>query len=169
MYLPMDSTNDGLMNAYKWKIDKTKENILLHEELIQTLEEAVRDNPKTTFIACHFANCSYDLEILGELLKQYPNLYADISARFAETAAIPRYVQRFYEKYQDRLLYGTDMGMNREMYETTFRILESADEHFYSDRFSYHWPLYGLDLPLHVLKKVYRDNAIEVLNLSITH
>ncbi|MCF8335854.1 MAG: amidohydrolase [Bacteroidales bacterium] len=166
MYLPMDAKNDGLMNAWEWKIDTTKENILLHHELIQTLENAVRENPNTTFIACHFANCSHDLKILGGLLKRYPNLYADISARYAETATIPRFTQTFYRKYQDRLVYGTDMGRGRGMYETTFRILESADEHFYPDRFSYHWPLYGLDLPRHVLRKVYRSNAIKVLDLD---
>jgi predicted TIM-barrel fold metal-dependent hydrolase len=167
MYLPMDAKNDGLMNAWKWKIDTTKENILLHSELIQTLENAVSENPNTTFIACHFANCSHDLKILGELLKKYSNLYADISARYAETATIPRFTNAFYRKYQDRLLYGTDMGMGSRMYETTFRILESADEHFYPDRFSYHWPLYGLDLPNHVLEKIYHTNAMKVLDLDL--
>ena len=166
MYLPMDAKNDGLMNAWEWKIDTTKENILLHSELIQTLENAVRENPNTTFITCHFANCSHDLKILGELLKKYPNLYADISARYAETATIPRFTNAFYRKYQDRLLYGTDMGMGSSMYETTFRILESADEHFYPDRFSYHWPLHGLDLPNHVLEKIYHTNAMKVLDLE---
>jgi len=166
MYLPMDSTNDGLMNAFIWQIDTTKENILLHGEMIQTLKEAVRDNPQTTFIACHFANCSYDLKILGNLLKKYPNLYADISARYSETATIPRYMKTFYAKYQNRLLYGTDMGFNRDMYKTTFRILESADEHFYeTNMFNYHWPLYGFNLPSHILRKIYRKNALKILDL----
>jgi hypothetical protein len=44
MYLPMDSTNDGLMNAYTWKIDSTKEGIIGHAQLIKTLEDVVRDN-----------------------------------------------------------------------------------------------------------------------------
>ena len=58
-----------------------------------------------------------------------------------------RFTGRFYEKYQDRLVYGTDMGTGKDMYELTFRILETADEHFYAwDHSSYHWPLYGLDL-----------------------
>ena len=100
------------------------------------------DNPNTVFIACHFANCCYNLEILGAMLDKYPNLYADISARYAETATIPRYMAAFYDKYQDRLLYGTDMGFDNSMYETTFRILETADEHFYrTEQFNYHWAL----------------------------
>lgn len=163
MYLPMDKHNDGLMNAYTWKIDSSKENLLLHKALLVTLENAVRDNPGTTFIACHLANCSHDLSIIGDLLDKYPNLFAEIGARYAELAPIPRHAKAFFEKYQDRLLYGTDMGMSSSMYQTTFRILESSDEHFYiKEHFSYHWPLYGLDLSNEVLKKLYSDNAMKI-------
>lgn len=164
MYLPMDSTNDGLMNAYTWRIDLSKQGILNHAELIGTLEGVVRENPKTTFIACHLANCEYDLEILGGLFVKYKNLYADIGARFGETATIPRYMNAFCDKYQDRLLYGTDMGYDPRMYSVTFRILESTDEHFYEiDLFGYHWPLYGFGLKDPVLKKIYSENAKRIL------
>lgn len=164
MYLPMDSTNDGFMNAYTWRIDLTKKGILNHAELVNTLENVVRDNPSTTFIACHLANCEYDLEILGKMLTKYPNLYAEFGARFAEVAPIPRYMFAFCEKYQDKLLYGTDMGFNTHMYETTFRILESNDEHFYeTELFGYHWPLNGFGLKENVLKKIYQDNAKKIL------
>jgi len=162
MYLPMDSTNDGLMNAYKWKIDLTKKGILGHAELIKTLEDAVRDQPGTTFIACHYANCDYDLSILGALLDKYANLYADGSARFGETAAIPRAMAAFYEKYQDKLLYGTDNDPEPDMYEVTFRILETLDEHFYYFRF-YHFPSYGFGLKDNILKKVYQGNPKKIL------
>lgn len=159
MYEPMDSTNDGMMNAYKWRLDN-RDDIVSHAGMIDILEDAVRKNPGTTFIAVHFANLSYDLAQMGRLLDTYPNLYADISARFAETAAIPRHTRAFYIKYQDRLLYGTDMGYATSMYRTTFRILETEDEHFYAhDLFSYHWPLHGFGLPENVLRKVYHDNA----------
>lgn len=162
MYLPMDSTNDGLMNAYTWRIDSTQKGILGHAALIKTLDNAVRDNPKTTFIACHYANCEYDLSILGLLLDKYKNLYADASARFGETSPIPRYMAKFYEKYRDKLLYGTDNMPESHMYEVTFRILETLDEHFYYYRF-YHWPSHGWGLKNKVLKKVYRGNAKKIL------
>ncbi|TMI81737.1 MAG: amidohydrolase [Bacteroidetes bacterium] len=162
MYLPMDSTNDGLMNAYTWRIDSTQKGIFGHAALIKTLDNAVRDNPHTTFIACHYANCEYDLSILGSLLDKYKNLYADASARFGETSTIPRYMATFYKKYQDKLLYGTDNIPESDMYEITFRILESLDEHFYYYRF-YHWPSYGFGLNDDVLKKVYHENATKIL------
>lgn len=160
MYLPADSTNDGLMNAAKWKVDMTKPGILNHDQLVATLENAVKSNPKTTFIACHLANCCADLSKLSRLLDAYPNLYADISARYGELSPIPRAVKAFIEKYQDRILYGTDMGMDKPMYQTTFRILESTDEHFYARTFfNYHWPLYGIGLSDGVLRKLYGENA----------
>ena len=150
------------MNAYTWRIDSTQKGILGHAALIKTLDNAVRDNPNTTFIACHYANCEYDLSILGSLLDKYKNLYADASARFGETSPIPRYMAAFYEKYQDKLLYGTDNIPESHMYEITFRILETFDEHFYYYRF-YHWPSHGWGLKDDVLKKVYQDNAKKIL------
>lgn len=163
MYLSMDEKNDGLMNAYTWRLDD-QEGIVDHEGMIRILENTVKKHPNTTFIACHFANCSYDLEMLAGLLDRYPNLYVDNSARYAEICAIPRTAARFYEKYQDRIVYGTDMGRNREMYRFTFRLLESADEHIYSNYSGYRWPLHGLDLSDDILEKVYRLNALNLFS-----
>jgi predicted TIM-barrel fold metal-dependent hydrolase len=163
-YQPMDLHNDGLMNGYTWRIDDKQPGILGHNGLIESLERATQKHRKTVFIACHLANLDYDLTRLGQMFERNPNLYADISARFAETAPIPRFVNQFFQKYPDRVLYGTDMAYTQRMFSATFRILESQDEHFYEQdlnfNFNYHWPLYGLGLPDSVLKKVYRDNAL---------
>ncbi|HSP87538.1 MAG TPA: amidohydrolase family protein [Ignavibacteriaceae bacterium] len=162
-YENMDSTNDGLMNAYSWRLDN-QENILNLDEVLKTLANAVKRHPNTLFIACHLANQNTDLGKLGRLFDEYPNLYADISARYAENAPVPRYTRAFFEKYQDKLLYGTDMGFEKSMYETTFRILESNDEHFYNiDLFGYHWPLYGFGLSDDILKKIYQTNLEKIL------
>jgi len=163
MYLAMDSTNDGLMNAYEWRLDD-KPDIVDHSGMIDILERAVKKHPETIFIACHFANCCYDLNKLGGLFDKYSNLYADIGARYAETAPIPRFVANFFEKYQDRLVYGTDMGFDTDMYQITFRILESTDEHFYeTEQFGYHWALNGFGLSDKILEKLYRSNALKIM------
>ena len=163
MYQPMDAHNDGLMNAYEWRLDN-QPNIVKLAGMVDIFERTLARHRKTTFIACHFANLDYDLGHLGEVLDRNPNLHADISARYAETAPIPRFAAQFYEKYSDRLVYGTDMGFDLDMYRVTFRILESQDEHFYAtDQFSYHWPLYGLGLNDEILKRVYQGNAAKLL------
>ncbi|HXY41878.1 MAG TPA: amidohydrolase family protein [Vicinamibacteria bacterium] len=161
MYQKMDETNDGLMNAVNWRLDD-KPGIVDHAGMIAVLERAVRAHPRTTFVACHFANLDYDLARLGQLLDTLPNLYADISARYAETATIPRFAASFIGRYQDRLVYGTDMGTDPSMYRLTFRILETLDEHFYAPIFDYHWSYSGFGLEDAVLKKLYRENALAV-------
>jgi uncharacterized protein len=166
MYQPMDSTNDGLMNAYEWRLDNQPDIIDLNG-LLLSLERMVLRHPRTTFIACHFANCDWNLARVGGMLERCPNLYADISARYAETAPIPRFASQFYAKYAGRLLYGTDMGFDLSMYRITFRILESLDEHFYeTGQFGYHWALNGFGLPDPVLKQLYRENALRAFKLA---
>ena len=49
MYEKMDSTNDGLMNAQTWRIDMTKPGIIGFDALLQTLENAIKNNPKNNF------------------------------------------------------------------------------------------------------------------------
>ena len=163
MYQPMDKTNDGLMNAYHWRLDN-QPNIVDLSGLVDRLEKTVKKHRQTTFVACHFANLGYDLTRLGEVLDRNSNLYADISARYAETAPIPRRVSQFYSQYSDRLVYGTDMGFDKKMYRITFRVLETLDEHFYeNEQFGYHWSLNGFGLPDEILKRVYHDNATKII------
>ncbi len=163
MYQKMDKTNDGLMNAYSWRLDN-QPNIVGLSGMVDILDRTAKRHPHTTIIACHLANLDYDLTRLGTLLDRNPNLWADISARYAETGATPRAASQFYAKYADRLLYGTDMGFDKPMYQVTFRILETLDEHFYEiEQFDYHWYLNGFGLPDSTLKQVYRENAARLL------
>lgn len=163
MYEKDDSTNDGLMNSSTWQV-KMENGAKTHEEMLTRFENTLKKHPRTIFVAAHLANTCADLSVLGSFLDKYPNLYADISARYAEIAPIPKFVHDFIEKYQDRLVYGTDNMPDQTTYRLTFRILETADEHFYAHYlFSYHWPLYGLFLTDTTLKKLYRDNALKII------
>ena len=165
MYEQPDASNDGLMNAAKWHVNMQVPGKLDHDQLLASLSKAVGENPNVTFVACHFANCCSDLNVLGDLLAKHPNLYADIAARYAETGPIPRFAAAFITRWQDRLVYGTDMGMEGSMYRSTFRILETTDEHFYDPSLSdYHWALYGFNLPKDVLRKLYQTNAEKIIN-----
>ncbi|HSY91023.1 MAG TPA: amidohydrolase family protein [Candidatus Binatus sp.] len=163
MYQRMDRHNDGLMNAYEWRLDN-QPNIVGLSGMVDIFERTLARHRNTTFVACHFMNLDYDLARLGEVLERNSNLYADISARYAETAPIPRFAAQFYAKHTDRLVYGTDMGFDKAMYRVTFRILESLDEHFYEiEQFSYHWSLNGFGLSDEILRNVYRENAAKLL------
>ena len=162
-YLPQDKHNDGLMNGFSWRLDN-KPGIMGHDDLIKSLDAVLKRHPKTVFIACHLANLDYDLTRLSQMLDRSPNLFVDIAARFAETAAIPRFASQFIKKYANRVTYGTDMPYTQQIFSTTFRVMESVDEHFYEQdlffNFNYHWPMHGFGLPDDVLKKVYRETAL---------
>ena len=169
-YKPMDNTNDGLMNGWTWRI-VLEPGTYDHNQLIDSLEKTVKKHSNTIFIACHLCNLDYDLTRLGEMFDRNPNFYADISARFAETAQIPRFMHKFLSKYPDRVVYGTDVTYDERFFSASFRILETEDEHFYlrgkvgsaNFNFNYHWALSGFGLPDDLLRKIYYDNMAGIM------
>ncbi|OJV38038.1 MAG: hypothetical protein BGO29_08705 [Bacteroidales bacterium 36-12] len=161
MYENINLHNDGLLTAANWAIDTTKVE-LGYEGLMNSFENAVKNNPKTIFIACHYLNMNHDLNRLSKLLDQYPNLYVDIAGRMGESAVTPKTTRAFLIKHADRVLFGTDNGMSQTMYRNIFRILETDDEHFYIPDYGYHWAYSGMNLPQKVLKKIYYQNAIKI-------
>ena len=136
-------------------------NVPSWEELIAMRDRTVAKHPKTRFIACHLGNQGHDLASLAATLDRYPNLYLDISARDYEVGRAPRTAAKFLARYRDRVLFGTDMGREKSMYQAWWRLFESADE-FMPGRVW--WRYYGLDLPAPVLESLYRGNARRVLN-----
>tara|TARA_R110002124_G_scaffold170608_10_gene338329 strand:- start:563 stop:1789 length:1227 start_codon:yes stop_codon:yes gene_type:complete len=134
---------------------------LTYDELVTYLPKLLVKHPKTTFIACHMANLGNDLNRLGAMLDDFDNLYLDISARDYEIGRQPRASAKFLTKYSDRVLFGTDMGLDKQMYQAWWRLLESGDEHMPGRVW---WRYYGLELPENVLEKLYRTNAEKVLN-----
>lgn len=134
---------------------------LSYEEIQAHFPRVLEKNPNTTFIACHLVNMGNDLGRLSSLLDQYSNLYLDISARDYEVGRQPRGAAKFLAKYQDRVLFGTDMGMDKGMYQSWWRLLESDDEHMTGRVW---WRYYGLDLPDSVLKSFYNENSKQIMN-----
>ena len=95
------------------------------------------------------------------MLDHFPNLYVDMSARDYEMGREPRTAARFLQKYQDRVMFGTDQSISEKMYRAWWRLLETPDEYIPGSNW---WRLYGLELPDRVLERVYRGNALKVLN-----
>ncbi len=132
-----------------------------YEELIAIRDRLLAGHPKTTFIACHLGNQGNDLAALAKALEKFPNFYVDISARDYEVGRQPRAAAKFLARYRDRVLFGTDMGRQAEMYRSWWRLFETPDE-FMPGRIW--WRYYGLDLPAPVLESLYRGNARRLLN-----
>ena len=60
----------------------------------------------------------------------YPNLYVEIASRIAELGRQPFTARRFFLKYQDRILFGTDGPWPEERVRLYWRFLETDDEYF---------------------------------------
>lgn len=135
-------------------------------ELLEQRNRVFARHPGTTFVGAHLAESSEDLSYLSQLLDRYSNLFVDISARTPELGRQPYSSRAFLLRYADRVLFGTDLLPEVEMYRLYYRFLETADEYFdYPTHASRQgrWKIYGLHLPDDVLRKLYRENALRLL------
>jgi uncharacterized protein len=141
-------------------------------ELLERRDRLVRRHPRTTFILPHFANYAENIPYVSRLLEENPNVYIDFSARIDELGRQPYTTREFFIRYQDRILFGTDMPADLEssvdMYRCYFRFLETFDEGFYAPDYDgtfsrARWTICGIGLPDDVLKKVYYQNVINIM------
>jgi predicted TIM-barrel fold metal-dependent hydrolase len=150
-------------------------------ELIEARNRVIARHPRTHFIVLHVGNFAENLENVSENLDRFPNMHVDIAARIGELGRQPRAARAFFEKYQDRILFGTDATPHAEnypqqlfgdeLYEIYYRFLETDDEYFdYAPAKvppQGRWRIYGISLPADILRKVYNGNAARELRLSL--
>ncbi|HVT99370.1 MAG TPA: amidohydrolase family protein [Acidobacteriaceae bacterium] len=150
-------------------------------ELLEARNRVIARHPKTRFIVLHVGNFAEDLGNVSENMDRFPNMNVDIAARIGELGRQPRTARAFFEKYQDRILFGTDATphgddypqqvFNDKLYEIYYRFLETEDEYFdYAPADippQGRWRIYGVGLPDDILRKVYHANAARELHLSI--
>ena len=133
------------------------------ESIMTEQHHVFEKHPNTKFINAHLGWYGGDLQKLGDLMDQFPNMYTEIGAVLAELGRQPRAARKFMIEYQDRVLFGKDTYKMEEYY-TYFRVLETEDEYFdYYRKRHAHWKMYGLSLPDSVLRKIYFENALEVI------
>lgn len=134
-----------------------------YEELLLTRDRMLAKHPKTKFIFCHLSNIGNDTAALAKTLDRYANLYLDIAARDYEIGRQPHTARAFLNRYRDRVMFGTDMGREKSMYEGWWRLLETADEYIPGRIW---WPYYGLQLGDETLRSLYRESALKLLNFQ---
>jgi predicted TIM-barrel fold metal-dependent hydrolase len=150
-----------------------------NREIQEARRNVMRRHPKTQFVCLHVAD-SENLEYVSECLDSHPNMHVEIAARIGELGRQPRASYAFIEKYQDRIMFGTDAVphgndtpqqiFNDQLYEIYYRFLETKDEYFdYAPAPTPpqgRWRIYGLGLPEPILKKLYNENASRLLGLT---
>lgn len=138
-------------------------------EILEALYRLVKTHPRTLFIGAHVGCYAENLAWVGKMLDDCPNYYIDIAARIGELGRQPYSARRFFIQYQDRILFGSDLGPDLEAYRIYYRFLETDDEYFNYNPgdipLQGRWFIYGIYLPDEVLAKVYHQNAQEVLGI----
>ena len=137
------------------------------QELLEARNRVIKRHPKTTFIGAHFASSSEDLATLSKWMDEYPNLVVEFASRINELGRQPYTARKFFIKYQDRILFGTDGPWPELRLSYYWRFLETYDENFpYSEKSPAPqgmWRIYGIGLPDEVLKKIYHENALRII------
>jgi uncharacterized protein len=162
---PMDGFNERWLElkTHKGRKRDVANGDFSFEQLIEQQHNIIRKHAKTTFISAHMGWFPNDLTKLDSILTVFPNMYVEIGAVIAELGRQPRAAKKFFEKRQDRILFGKDSWVPDE-YATYFRVLESEDEYFpYHKKYHAFWRMYGLGLSDEILKKVYYKNALKII------
>lgn len=152
----------------------TQKGIPSHEAVIAARSHVLEKHPDLVMIGAHLGSLEHSVAVLGEYLDKYPNFNVDIAARSADLSRQPaEAVRAFFMRYQDRVLYGSDIGVDLPesgSYTASRQaeIAQSAETHYRRD-----WEYFSgtgsvevkglkvecLNLPTVVLEKFYYRNA----------
>jgi len=179
-FLPIDRFNERfeeLHNHPDWSFHG--KDFPGNEQLLAARDRVFARHPKTTFLALHVGHWAENLAHVSATLDRFPNVHVELGARIGELGRQPRGSRKFFDKYQDRILFGTDavpkgvefpqQVFGDELYRIYARFLETEDEYFdYAPAAvppQGRWRIYGIGLPDAILRKVYYENAVRLLGL----
>jgi predicted TIM-barrel fold metal-dependent hydrolase len=136
-------------------------------EILAARDRVLAKNPKLRMVGVHLGSMEKSLPGIAERLDKYPNFAIDMAARMEYLMLAPReQVRDFLIKYQDRVLYGTDLDFLPDAkvddvlkdWQTTYardwKFLATDKELSLEGK-----QVRGLDLPKPVLQKIFHENA----------
>jgi uncharacterized protein len=160
-FYPIDATNERyeeLVEHPDWSFyGKDYPGI---EALLEARNRVFAKHPNTRFVSLHMG-WPENLDWVATMLDKHTNVMVEFGAREAELGRQPARSREFFLKYPDRIMFGTDNGMDEQMYRNLFRWLETPDDYF--EPWGYpgqgRWLIYGMNMPDDVLEKIYHQNA----------
>jgi hypothetical protein len=175
-WLPLEKMSVG--NDREYFKAHPQYHMFLHPEMPSWEDQMAARNrlldahPKLKFVGMHMASLERDVDELAAFLDRYPHATVDIAARIGQIQAQGLHdrekVRRFFVRYQDRLLYGTDVEQEpkqpgAEMARETGKAWRAQWRYFASDDTfrvaDLDQPVHGLALPRGVIDKLYHLNA----------
>jgi hypothetical protein len=143
-----------------------------YEQQLQARDNFLERHPDLTFVGAHLGSLEWSVNELAKRLDKFPNMAVDMAARIPhlQYQSIVDYdrVRNFIIRYQDRLIYATDSGINmksdpeqakKHVHETWmndwkyFVTDETMTSAIVNGEFK------GLKLPRKIIDKIYRENA----------
>lgn len=179
-WLPLDKMATN--NNRNYFAANPKYHMFLHPEMpsyeaqMASRDHLLEQHPQLKFIGCHLASIEWSVDQLARWLDRFPQAVVDTAARMGhlQHQAIQERekVRRFFIRYQDRLLYGTDSAFRGD--SPSPKQMETTDAMWRSDwKFlvSEEWmesskvngKFQGLKLPREVVNKLYCQNALQRL------
>lgn len=150
-----------------------------YEDQINARDHLLELHPNLKFIGCHLGSLEWNIDELAKRLDKFPNMAVDMAARIChleyQSAKDRIKVRDFIIKYQDRLLYGTDLsdseGSEKEKASKWFHETWTDDWKYFATDEQMTSPYFkgtftGLKLPKEVIKKIYWDNSIKWYSLN---
>ncbi|MFZ0419470.1 MAG: amidohydrolase family protein [Candidatus Sulfotelmatobacter sp.] len=138
------------------------------QRILEARDHVLANNPKLRMVGVHLGSMERDLDNIASHLDKYPNFAIDTAARMEYLMLMPaEKVRAFLIKYQDRVLYGTDLDLlpdaklpdTLKEWESTYardwRFLATGETFNVEGR-----QVHGLNLPQPVLQKIFRSNAM---------
>jgi len=142
------------------------------EDQIAARDRMLAAHPKLHFVGMHLASLERDVGELAAFLDRFPTAVVDVAARIGQlqyqSQRDREKVRRFILRYQDRLLYGSDLSQEpgqsgRAMADETTKVWHQHWRYFVTaETFKVdelERPVQGLALPRAVVDKLYRLNA----------
>lgn len=157
-----------------------KKNYPSHQQLVKARDTVLGRHLTVRFLGAHLGSLEYDLSVLAKTLERFPNFAVDTSARIEDLGVLHSAdaVHDFLERYQDRIIYGSDQFEERPQSlaapETRRKNTEDlrqsyADHHRYfttRDRFRFLGKeIEGVGLSDRAVRKIMRDNAASLYRL----
>ena len=137
-------------------------------EILAARDRLLAENPGLRVVGAHLGSLEDDLDTLGKRLDKYPNFAVDTAARVPHLVVQPSdQVRAFILKYQDRILYATDLEFLKDQspedaiaewqqqYARDWRYFATNDGFDYDGH-----QVHGLGLPQEILRKLYHSNAL---------
>jgi hypothetical protein len=137
------------------------------QRILEARDHVLANNPGLRMVGVHLGSMERNLDNIASHLDRYPNLAIDTAARMEYLMLMPpEKVRAFLTKYQDRVLYGTDLELLPDAnlsdalkdwqftYTRDWKFLATGEILNVEGK-----QIHGLNLPQSVLRKIFRDNA----------